>query len=288
MQIVTYPSNFHDNKPDTRPYLLHDKRARHLHDRIGAGVRRLRVRVLVAVHRQVLLHARDVGVGQVALVEVLHEEAEAADRQDRPVQLAQEPALLGRLEVRVRVPDEGAERPRGRLLLLMRLRVGHGLFAVISGLRLRSSGRRRRRLVGTEFSAQEPLVIILHANVLLVPASASFYSSKISLGTRRVVKRPPKSHPQPAMASDAHGRRSSRGYGPERDKPAPRTRITQAPLSASSFPPRKETERSMQRRCQHMSQSKFRSERRWGVVRVGVVQDASGRDDGGLALAQYS
>lgn len=43
----------------------------------------------------------------------------------------------------------------------------------------------------------------------------------------------------------------------------------------------------MQRRCQNMGQSKFRSDRRWGIVRVGVVQDANGRDDGELALVQY-
>lgn len=118
------PRDLHAGEEQARPDALDDERRGDLHDGVGAGVGGPRVGVLVAVHGQVLLHARHVGVGEVALVEVLEEEAQAADGEDGEVELAEEDALRGALEVRVRVPDEGAEGLlRGRRDL--RSRRGH-------------------------------------------------------------------------------------------------------------------------------------------------------------------
>lgn len=57
------------------------------------------VGVLVAVHLEVFLHTRDVGVHQVGLVEKLHEESETADDEDGEIKLEQEPQLGFALEV---------------------------------------------------------------------------------------------------------------------------------------------------------------------------------------------
>lgn len=150
-----------------------------------------------------------------------------------------------------------------------------------------SSGGRRRGPVETEFCGQEPLVFISPANVVLVPASTSFYSSKISLGIRRVVNCPPsrtrsRRWHQMCTAGDHRGvvvqNETSRPHEPA----SPRH-----PYQPPHCLREGNQNGRMQHRCRHTGQSKFRSERRWGIVRVGVVQDANGRDDGEIALVQY-
>lgn len=69
------PGDLHGGEPVGRADALDDEGRGDLHDGVGAGVGGAGVRVLVAPHAQVLLHARHVRVGQVALVEVLEEEA---------------------------------------------------------------------------------------------------------------------------------------------------------------------------------------------------------------------
>jgi hypothetical protein len=76
------PADFHDSKPKTWSHALDDKGAGYLHDRIRDGVDTASVCVLVAVHVQFFLHARDVGVGHVSLVQMFHEKAEAANAED--------------------------------------------------------------------------------------------------------------------------------------------------------------------------------------------------------------
>lgn len=104
------PADFHKSQPQTRTHALNDKCTRNLHHRIRDRVDTASVRVLVAVHVELFLHAGDVRIGHVALVEVLHEEAKTADTEDRGVEFEEQTLLFGGLEVGVGVPDEGAER----------------------------------------------------------------------------------------------------------------------------------------------------------------------------------
>lgn len=103
------PPGLHEREPEAGPDALDDERAGDLHHGVRTGIRRPRVRVFVSVHGQVLLHARHVRIRQVALVQVLHEETQAPDAEDGPVQLQQQAPLLGALEVCIRVPYEGPE-----------------------------------------------------------------------------------------------------------------------------------------------------------------------------------
>lgn len=104
------PAHFHDSQPQTRAHALNDQRTRNLHHRICNRVDAAGVRVLVAVHVELFLHAGHVRIGHVALVKILHEKAKTADAEDRGVEFEEQTLLLGRLEVGVGVPDEGAER----------------------------------------------------------------------------------------------------------------------------------------------------------------------------------
>jgi hypothetical protein len=104
------PANFHDSQPQTWPYTLNDQRARNLYHGVCDRVNTACVRVFVAVHAELFLHAGHVRIGHVALVEILHEEAETSNAEDSSVEFEEQTLLFGSLEVCVGVPDEGAER----------------------------------------------------------------------------------------------------------------------------------------------------------------------------------
>lgn len=88
------PDEFTARHPYRRPDLCEDELRRQLADNVTRRPRYIDEVELVRVHREVLLHARDVCVADVRRVQVLDEVTETEDRQEGGVQLLDKLDLL--------------------------------------------------------------------------------------------------------------------------------------------------------------------------------------------------
>lgn len=88
------PNKLARRDPDTWSDFCQDNLAGHLADDVATSPGDIDQVELIAVHLQVFFHARDVGVGDIGLVEVLDEVSQAEDEEDEEVESLYECHLL--------------------------------------------------------------------------------------------------------------------------------------------------------------------------------------------------